>query len=175
MAGGRTRFGFARSGGEELGPRSSPTVLGHAVHLGTPVASEIVDRASDRPDSDAVVALLAAEPGAVEVPGRPPSHTGKSNFPSVARLFGRWDSEGKLVIDDPHVGGAALGDDDSLILARERGLRPWMLLVIAVALGLAVIAFALRDRPSPVPPARVGIGGTAAVFPMDFLADGRMP
>jgi hypothetical protein len=154
-------------------------VLGHAAHLATPVAAEIVDRAPARPDVDAVAPPVAAEPGAAEVPGRPPSHTGKSNFPSVARLFGRWDSEGKLVIDDPHVGGAALDDDDSLMVARARGLRPWMLLVIAVALGLAVIAFAVRGRPSPAPPARVGIGsppgGTAAVFPMDFLADGRMP
>jgi hypothetical protein len=179
MAGGRTRFGFAGSGGEELGPRSSPTVLGHAVHLATPVAGNVVDRAPARPDGDPVAPPPAAEPGPAEVPGRPPSHTGKSNFPSVARLFGRWDSDGKLVIDDPRVGGSALDDDDPLMVPRQRGLRPWMLLVIAVALGLAIVAFARRGRHAPAPPAGVGIGSlpgrAAAVFPMDFLADGRMP
>jgi hypothetical protein len=179
MAGARTRFGFAGSGGEDLGPRSSPTVLGHAVHLGTPASGEVVGHAPARPDGDPVAPPPAAEPGAAaEVPGRPPSHTGKSNFPSMARLFGRWDEDGKLVIDDPRVGGAAIDDDDSLVVPRERGIRPWMLLVIALAVGLAVVAFAVRGRRPPAPPAHVGSlpgGRAAAVFPMDLLADGRMP
>lgn len=178
MAGPRTKFGFAESGGEELEPRSSPTVLGHAVHLGAPLSGEVADGAPSRAAGDPVAPPSAAEPAAAEVPGRPPSHTGKSNFPSVARLFGRWDEEGKLIIDDPHVGATTIDDGDSLVVPRERGFRPWMLLVIALAVGLAALAFTLRGRQRPAPPPQVGslIGGPgAAVFPMDFLADGRMP
>jgi hypothetical protein len=182
MAGPRTKFGFAGSAGEGLESRSSPTVLGHAPHLGVPVPGEVVERAPAAPPGDPVAPPSPAEPGEVsaEVAGQPPSHSGKSNYPSVARLFGRWDENGNLVIDDPPIGETTIDDADPLEVPHQRGLRPWMLVVIALAVGLAVIAFARNGRPRPAPPARVGIGSfpgdrTVAVFAMDFLADGRMP
>ena len=180
MAASRTKFGFAGSGGEDLESRSSPTVLGHAVHLGAP--GDVRDHAPSGTPGDPVAPPAPAEIGMLpaEVAGPPPSHSGKSNYPSVARLFGRWDENGKLVIDDPQVGETTIDDDDDrLVVARERLFPRWMLVVIALAVGLAVTAFALH-RQRPAPPARVGIGSlpanrAVAVFPMDFLAHGRMP
>jgi hypothetical protein len=89
---------------------------------------------------------------------RPPSHSGKSNYPTVARLFGRWN-EGQLVANDPTDAEPAApepdDDVDSLMIPRQRLMPRWVLLVIAGAVVFALVAFVFagRGRPPAAAPA----------------------
>jgi hypothetical protein len=166
MAGSRTRYGFA--GDDDHGndrPRTAPTLLGHDTHAiplpGVPAAAaDPVPAAADPVPAAAAVPLpVPAEP-APEAEVRPPPHTGKSNYPTVARLFGRWDQEGKLLPDGPPVPAPdpapapdSLLDGDSLHIPRERIPR-WVLLAIAAGVVLAVVGFLMtgRNAPRPAPP-----------------------
>jgi hypothetical protein len=156
MAGPRTRFGFAGTDGPEgaPGPRSSPTLHGHAVHHGP---GQDLDRAPllarPAPESVAPSPEPVEAPAVAEVAGRPPTHSGKSNYPSIARLYGRWDEDGKLISDEPPVADPTMDDDDLLVVPRQRVFPPWMLVVIAAALSFAVMAFLLHGRQRPAPPA----------------------
>src|SRR3954447_19661971 len=151
MAGAPTRFGFA--GGEAPpDPRSSPTLHGHDLHV-TPPASAAVE-----PEVPLVAPpMAAAAPAAADAgPLTPvPPHTGKSNYPTVARLFGRWGPDGQLVTDQGEPAPLPEADDaapevDSLFVPRERLVPRWVLVALAVVLvALAAVALAgllLRGR-----------------------------
>jgi hypothetical protein len=159
MAGSRTRFGFAGGGGPNgtPDPRSSRTILGHDAHL---LRTELPP-AEPRPATQelpptAVVPPTEEPPAAAPPPARVPSHSGKSNYPTVARLFGRWNDDGKLVAHDhpePAVPDWVVTDDELLEPPRERAIPRWALVAVAIAVCVLAAALLLRHRSHPPPAA----------------------
>src|SRR4051794_41078153 len=103
MAGSRTRYGFAGGGGPDggLDPRSSRTLLGHDAHLVRPNEGPVhpaeafvgPEEPEARPATQELpptreVAPAAGPVPSADSPARVPSHSGKSNYPTVARMFG---------------------------------------------------------------------------------------
>jgi hypothetical protein len=179
MAGAPTKFGFA--GGEaptgKSHPRSLPTLLGHDPHhpdqpgpgetLPTPPP---VQAAAAPPEEQ-------EQPEAQQDPTlRPPTHTGKSNYPTVARLFGQWNQDGQLVPSEPKppaatretadTSSASEGsvDEDSLIIPRQ-GVPRWVLLAIGAAVVFAVVAFLVAGRERPRPPATPPASSSSVLEP----------
>src|SRR3954451_18720960 len=181
MASAPTKFGFA--GGEAPAgtshPRSLPTLLGHDTHsAGTAPAGAVptpLPTPPPAPPSDEQSATAEQEPD----PGvQPPLHSGKSNYPTVARLFGRWNQDGQLVAEQaptpapnrttaetasPTATDSML-DGDSLVIPRQ-GIPRWVLAVIAAAVVFAVVAFLIGGRTQAPPPAAAPAPASSAVVP----------
>jgi hypothetical protein len=106
MPGSKTRFGF--SGADEPspltgdapdGPRAARTIFGHETHRpGEAVAPKHAPKAevqappAPEPKSGVPEAVVREEI-TERLAGRP-RHTGKSKFPAIARLLGRWTTGG---------------------------------------------------------------------------------
>jgi hypothetical protein len=173
MAGAPTKYGF--SGGEApegtSHPRSFPTLLGHDTHDASAAGSgEVLP--TPRPDPVAPAEQAQSEPQQ-DPTLRPPTHSGKSNYPTVARLFGRWNQEGQLVASEataptpaptgPAGETSSTLDEDSLFIPRQ-GIPRWVLAAIAAAVVFAVVAFLLGGRERP--PARPAAPPSSSLQPL---------
>jgi hypothetical protein len=150
MAGSTTRFGFASGAGgdAEDEARAATTLYGRDLHLdraalsslGVPAhAPEAVEQGAAAPAAEA-----AAESPGDDAPAlTPPEHTGKSRFPALARLFGRWNTGGDLV---EHA------DRDSLFeIPRPSYRRPLGILAVAASVGFLVVVLLIRFNHHPTP------------------------
>lgn len=151
MAGAPTRFGFAGDAagtppddGDVKDSRLGRTVYGHERHL--PAAGLPARAGTPRVLAVAAPAVPAPTP---RVPRETPHvrrgapKDGRSRFPALARLLGRWNSAGVLVAQSDLDGG------DLLVVPRERYLRQVLIVGGAALLGFfAVLGLAsLRDKP----------------------------
>jgi hypothetical protein len=114
MPGSKTRFGFSGTdepvpleGKAPDAPRAARTVLGHETHRpGQAGASSPASnpspgiesqgaRPTPEPRSGVPEAVVHEE--ITERVGTRRGHTGKSKFPAIARLLGRWTTEGRFL------------------------------------------------------------------------------
>src|SRR5262245_27927543 len=97
----RTGIPGGFSGGD--GPtdtQSARTLFGHDLHL-EPGSVDISPAQASAPAPEAARPVTnTARPVTTEeeftAPVRVPSHSGKSRFPALARLFGRWNTHGQF-------------------------------------------------------------------------------
>jgi hypothetical protein len=154
-----TRSGFTGGFSGGNGPtdvRSAPTLYGHDLHLNRSALEAApvngVDESaapSERPvtlEEDLQDQLDVESPDASRATA--PSHTGKSRFPALARLFGRWNTRGEFEADRPTL------DLDEI--PRERFLRPLAIVVATAAISFFIVVGLLKLRDST---------GTAPVGP----------
>lgn len=132
MPGSKTRPGFFAGGeapaskpDEDSSPRAARTVIGHEMHLRTPLAPRPAAQAPPPPGETSVPEAIPDET-TDQLPPRP-SHTGKSKFPAFARLLGRWTTGGGFLARSGIFGGA----DDLPRVPRD----PWVsrIAIFAVA------------------------------------------
>ncbi|HXU79835.1 MAG TPA: hypothetical protein VN914_00440 [Polyangia bacterium] len=142
--------GFSGGGDGPTDVQSARTLYGHDLHL-EPGSVDVspaqpVNQPSDESDEG-----LDSRPVTTEEeftpPARFPSHSGKSRFPALARLFGRWNTQGRFE--------RRLEDDDLDVVPRERVLRPLAIVVAtsAISFFIVVALLKLRDSTSAEPPA----------------------
>lgn len=149
MSGSKTRFGF--SGAHEPShvegqapevPRAARTFIGHETHrpgeVAPPKAAPKIE--VEGAATTLIGPVMSVPPGVPEavmqeefterVPGRG-RHTGKSRFPAIARLFGRWTTGGHF-----RSGGGA--PDDGTLPEIPRNL--WASRIV-IFLGAALLSF----------------------------------
>jgi hypothetical protein len=165
MSGSKTRPGF--SGGDEpppsnpeeaLSPRATRTVMGHAIHLHVPADPGPAVRvtSSPREEAPADVPESVTDETTEELPPRP-RHSGKSNFPAFARLFGRWTTGGGFRLRSR----MSSANDDPLDVPREAWVSRGAIFVLAALLSFLVALAILKlygggssvSRPSAATPA----------------------
>src|SRR3954452_20203181 len=134
-----TRSGFPGgfSGGD--GPtdtQSARTLFGHDLHL-EPGSVDVSPGRSAPVDPDAARPVTTEEE--FTAPVRVPSHSGKSRFPALARLFGRWNTHGQFETNL---------DDDLDVIPRERFLRPLAIVVATAAISFFIVVALLKLRDS---------------------------
>jgi hypothetical protein len=147
-------------GGEPTDVRSARTLFGHDLHLDRerlegPAANEVTE--PPVPERPVTVEEEIAPP-------RPnlPSHTGKSRFPALARLFGRWNTYGQFEANRDTL------DLDEI--PRERFLRPLAIVVATAAISFFIVVALLKLRdsagsPPPVSTAPVQVAPAITVPP----------
>ena len=140
MPGSKTRFGFSGageplplSGGAPDAPRAARTVFGHEAHLpgrastprfGVPAATRAAEPRSGVPET------VSHGDSTEKVTGHR-THSGKSKFPAIARMLGRWTTGGGfLARSRPHSGQALPGVSRGVWLSR-----------IAILVGAALLSF----------------------------------
>jgi hypothetical protein len=143
-----TRLGFAKSDLSGDGARTSgradqgaPTVPGRAPSM-PPVEARAPGPAPAQPPT-----TTPAPP----LPGAPPLHTGKSNFPARAGFWGRRDDNGELVpLTDPGFLVRSWHRRAQLV----RVVRGLIIVIGSAALGFAAVylVMELRQRQAPAPP-----------------------
>jgi hypothetical protein len=144
-----TRSGFPGgfTGGD--GPtdvQSARTLYGHDLHLEPGAVDVSPAQPVSQPDEPVDLRPVTTEEEFTP-PARFPSHTGKSRFPALARLFGRWNTHGRFE--------ARIADDDDLdVVPRERFLRPLAIVVAtsAISFFIVVALLKLRDSTGAEPP-----------------------
>jgi hypothetical protein len=137
MPGSKTRPGFFAGGeppaskpDEDPSPRAARTVIGHEMHLRTPLAPRPAAQAAPLPVETSVPEPITDET-TDQLPPRP-SHTGKSKFPAFARLLGRWTTGGGFLSRSGMFGGT----DDLPRVPRD----PWVSRV-AIFMVAALFSF----------------------------------
>jgi len=156
MAGTTTRYGFtggipAAEPAERNGPegtaesRPARTLYGRDIHLRR---SELDFKSGQDTPPPAPATVPGSAPalservGAATPRGRaatpyphPPSHTGKSGYPTIARLLGRWGTAGGFLRED----GGWEPDGETMLVPRESSV--WR--SVAIVLGTAFVSFTL--------------------------------
>jgi hypothetical protein len=103
--------------------------------------------------------------GAQRDRGPVPSHTGKSRFPTLARLFGRWNTRGDLVPREHEEDWSP--DADTMVLPRDSYLKPIIMVVAVGAISFLAVSSLLKlrnpPRPRPEPAAALEPPAPAAV------------
>jgi hypothetical protein len=174
---GKTRPGFfgsdeapASNPDDEASPRAARTIIGRALHLRPqpqplPVASAPPGRREPTP---AAVPKTAPEEVTERVNLRP-RHTGKSKFPAIARLFGRWTTGGGF-LSRSRMSGI---DADPLTVPREAWPSRVAVFVVAALLSFCVALAVLRVRQcgtSTPPPTAATQAPAAAPAPPPAVA-----
>jgi len=145
------------SGGD--GPtdtQSARTLFGHDLHL-EPGSVDISPAHASGPPPEAARPVTTEEE--FTAPVRVPSHSGKSRFPALARLFGRWNTHGQF---------EANLDDDLDVIPRERFLRPLAVVVATAAISFFIVVALLKLRDSTTgaePPAPAPVATPAPAVP----------
>jgi hypothetical protein len=164
--------------------RSAPTLYGHDLHLDRralesgPAAPDADADASAPPPAEPAAALSTEPITREEVAQRarddeitlPPRqrvrshHSGKSRFPALARLFGRWNTQGHL----EERAARDLDDDFALdAVPRERFLRPLAIVVATASISFFIVVtlLKLRDSPPETPPAPAPVAAPLSLPP----------
>ena len=145
MAGVKTRYGFSGAeGSSDEGPpsqRAARTVIGHETHGPGALyglASHPEAGPSSRPNAAPNQEPKTGVPEPIDqkeftekIPGRS-VHSGKSKFPAIARLFGRWTTGGGFV------SRSRILDAEDVLSEVPRNLWPSR---IAIFVGAAFISF----------------------------------
>jgi len=142
MSGSKTKPGFFAGGEppaskpeEDTSPRAARTVIGHEMHLRTPLPLGPAAEAPPPPAETSVPEPITDET-TDQLPPRP-SHTGKSKFPAFARLLGRWTTGGGFLSRSGMFGGA----DDLPRVPRDPWLSRVAIFVVAALFSfLAALA-----------------------------------
>jgi hypothetical protein len=137
-----TRSGFPGgfSGGD--GPtdvQSARTLYGHDLHLEPGSVDISPANQPSAPEEDPERARPVTTEEEFTAPVRVPSHSGKSRFPALARLFGRWNTHGQF---------EANLDEDLDVIPRERFLRPLAIVVATAAISFFIVVALLKLRDS---------------------------
>jgi hypothetical protein len=144
MPGSKTRFGF--SGADEPSPtegdapdapRAARTIIGHETHrpgeVVVPIPAPAVEVASasppPEPKADVPEAVVRDEVTERVMARR---HTGKSKFPAIARLLGRWTTGGGWL------SRSRMLESDETLPALPRNVWPSR---IVIFLGAALLSF----------------------------------
>jgi hypothetical protein len=160
MSSSKTILGFTGNsptsdppaGADSSDPRVSRTIIGHDLHRPTgqveprPSAPVPVQRtsaarsdspvpapraSSARPSASSAVVTQAVEEVTEQIPGRRPSHSGKTGFPAFARLFGRWTTGGTF-----HRRSSMDAESEDISVPRD----PWAQRFV-VLFGAALLSF----------------------------------
>jgi hypothetical protein len=150
-----TRSGFPGGSSGGHGPtetQSARTLFGHDLHFD---AAAIERARVDEPDRPITQEEVPAAPR-----GRAPSHSGKSRFPALARLFGRWNTQGDFESNEAY-------DDGLDDIPRERFLRPLAIVVATSAISFFIVVglLKLRDQTADPPPPASVVQPVAALPP----------
>jgi hypothetical protein len=144
MAGSKTRFGF--SGADEPlpleglasgAPRAAVTLTGHETHCASqatspkPAKIQVQDVARVSASRSGVPETVVREEVTERLADRGP-HTGKSKFPAIARLLGRWTKSGVFL------SRSRILDADDTMPKLPREVWPSR---IAIFLGAALLSF----------------------------------
>jgi hypothetical protein len=138
-------------GGGPTDVQSARTLYGHDLHLERGAAEAVAVApvvAEERLEAETTTPVHRPITVEEEVAGGTGvdslhGHSGKSRFPALARLFGRWNTQGRF---DPYL-------DDDLDLdnvPRERFLRPLAIVVATAAISFFIVVALLRLRDSAV-------------------------
>jgi hypothetical protein len=204
MSGSKTRPGF--SGGDEpppsdpeadASPRPARTMIGHEIHLRAPSdpgpaagvppipREEVLARVPPTPREEARASVPEAvtDETTEELPLRP-SHTGKTRFPALARLFGRWTTGGGF-LSRSRMSGT---DDEPLNVPREAWASRVAIFAVAglvsflVALAVLKVHHCRTSAPGPsaagqvsvppAPPAPAADRAAPAVLPVPSVPAG---
>jgi hypothetical protein len=138
------------SGGD--GPtdtQSARTLFGHDLHL-APGSVDVSPAPTPDPPVEEPSRPVTTEEE-FTAPANLVSHSGKSRFPPLAQLFGRWNTQGQFENNL---------DEDLDVIPRERFLRPLAIVVATAAISFFIVVALLKLRdsttgPAPVPPAPV--------------------
>lgn len=197
MSGSKTRLGF--SGGDEpppsdsegeASPRAARTMIGHDIHLRAPLNLRPAGSAPLTPRQGTPARVpetprqeaLGGVPEAItddtteELPARP-SHSGKTKFPALARLFGRWTTGGRFLSRSRMSGS----DDDFSDVPREAWVsRAGVFLLAAVFSFLVALAVLKLHRCStaasgPSVPTQVSATSAPYVPPAAGVAPEVLP
>jgi hypothetical protein len=185
MSGSKTRPGFFSGGeppatkpDEEPSPRAARTVIGHEIHLRTPLVPSPETEAPPppRPTTSGGVPEPITDETTEELPPRP-SHSGKSKFPALARLFGRWTTGGGF-LSRSHMSDGA---DDLPRVPRDAWVSRVAIFAMAALLSFLVALAVLkvhkcgepgsspsgktRVSMSPAPPAPPAASARPAALP----------
>ena len=185
MSGSKTKPGFFSGGeppaskpDEEPSPRAARTVIGHEIHLRTPLVPSPAAEAPPppRPTTSGGVPEPITDETTEELPPRP-SHTGKSKFPALARLFGRWTTGGGFLSRSR----MSVDDDDLPRVPRDAWASRVAIFAMAALLSflmaLAVLKVHQCSEPgspppgktrasmSPAPPVPTPVAAAPAVLP----------
>src|SRR4051794_16366419 len=136
----RSSFPGGFSGGD--GPtdvQSARTLYGHDLHLEPGSVDISPANQASAPDEDPERARPVTTEEEFTAPVRVPSHSGKSRFPALARLFGRWNTHGQFETNL---------DDDLDVIPRERFLRPLAIVVATAAISFFIVVALLKLRDS---------------------------
>jgi hypothetical protein len=170
----------------EISPRAARTMIGHEIHLRAPPDLRPAAGVPETPRQEA----LADEPGTPrqealagtpatplgearasvpetaideiteELPLRP-SHTGKTKFPALARLFGRWTTGGSF-LSRSRMSGI---DGDLLNVPREAWVSRVAIFAVAGLLSFLVALAALKVHQCNTPAPPPSVTGQASVTP----------
>ena len=185
MSGSKTRPGFFSGGeppaskpDEEPSARATRTVIGHEIHLRTPLVPSPAAEAPPppRPTTSGGVLEPITDETTEELPPRP-SHTGKSKFPALARLFGRWTTGGGF-LSRSHM---PVDDDDLPRVPRDAWVSRVAIFVMAALLSflvaLAVLKLHQCNQPDSPPPGttRASISPTPPAPPAASAGPALLP
>ena len=144
MPGSKTRFGFSGAdeplplaGDAPAAPRAARTIIGHETHRPGEVAApspapkvEVQAPPAPEPKSGVPEAVVRDEV-TERLPDRGP-HTGKSKFPAIARLLGRWTTGGGFL------SRSRIFNSEETLPQLPRNVWPSR---IAIFLGAALLSF----------------------------------
>jgi hypothetical protein len=185
MSGSKTNPGFfgsseppASKSDEEASPRAARTVIGHESHLRAQRAPGPAGKLPPSPlaETSEGVPQAITDETTDQLPARP-SHTGKSGFPALARLFGRWTTGGGFLSRS-----RMSGDDDDLPNVPRDAWAARVAIFVAAAIFSFLVALAVLklhqcseagSRPSaatqvstsPTPPPTLVSGAAQAMPP----------
>ena len=146
MSGSTTRPGFF--GGEEPplpnpegapSPRAARTVMGREIHRPAPADPHRAPDLPASPQAPVGVPQTVTDETTDEIPRRP-SHSGKSKFPALARLFGRWTTGGGFRART----GMSRVDDELLNVPRDPFVSRVAMFVAAALLSFLVALAVLK-------------------------------
>lgn len=197
MSGSKTRPGF--SGGDEpppsdpeadVSPRAARTMIGHEIHLRAPSdpgpaagvpptpSEEVLARVPPTPREEARASVPEAvtDETTEELPLRP-THTGKTRFPALARLFGRWTTGGGF-LSRSRMSGT---DDEPLNVPREAWASRVAIFAAAglvsflVALAVLKVHQCSTSAPKPSAAGQVSVSPAPPAPPADRAAPAVLP
>ena len=154
-ASSRSGFPGGFSGGD--GPtdvQSARTLYGHDLHL-EPGSVDISPAHQERPPEPEDPRPVTTEEEFTP-PARFASHSGKSRFPALARLFGRWNTGGQF---------EANASDELDVVPRERILRPLAIVVATSAISFFIVVALLKLRDNTAPEPAPAVATPAAAQP----------
>jgi hypothetical protein len=148
MSGSKTHPGFfggseppASKSDEEASPRAARTVIGHEIHLRAQQVPGPAGKLPPNPHAETSEGVPQAitDETTDQLPARP-SHTGKSGFPALARLFGRWTTGGGFLSRSR----MSAGDDDVPKVPRDAWASRVVIFVAAAIFSFLVALAVLK-------------------------------
>jgi hypothetical protein len=186
MSGSKTNPGFfggseppppASKSDEDASPRAARTVIGHELHLRSPpVLRPAADLPPPRVETSAGVPEAVTDETTEELPARP-RHSGKSKFPALARLFGRWTTGGGFLSRSRMSGG----DDDLPSVPRDAWASRVAIFVVAalfsflVALAVLKLQRCSETGSGPAAATKVSVSPAPLAAPASNAAQAVLP